>query len=180
MPLTAAEQRARRLAEQRRRVSSAQRVDQRSRVSSAQHAARRDDSDSDGADDAFTAEASDDARSPAASPGGSRSDSDNSNDGPGAALSDSAMRLLFTGLLCCGIASVHSSCCTTVACMHPPQPQPHHLMHVRARFPCRISSCSRMQRCRPTAAHCCQGAASVLARRRASGGRHRGRLCWQP
>ena len=118
MPLTAAEQRARRLAEQRRRVSSAQRVDQRSRVSSAQHAARRDDSDSDGADDAFTAEASDDARSPAASPGGSRSDSDNSNDGPDAALADSASHelsdgtllraLLFMGLLCCGIASVHS------------------------------------------------------------------------
>ena len=114
MPLTAAEQRARRLAEQRRRVSSAQRVDQRSRVSSAQHAARRayssvcpdgmdsdidgaDDSDSDGADDAFAAEASDDARSPAASPGGSRSDSDNSNDGPGAALADSASHELSDG-----------------------------------------------------------------------------------
>ena len=79
MPLTAAEQRARRLAEQRRRVSSAQRVDQRSRVSSAQHAARRDDSDSDGADDAFAAEPNEGARSPVASPGGgaggSRSDS---------------------------------------------------------------------------------------------------------
>ena len=33
-----------------------------------------------------------------------------------------------------------------------------------------------MQRCRPTAAHCCQSAASVLARRRASSGRHRGSL----
>ena len=79
MPLTAAEQRARRLAEQRRRVPSAQRVDQRSRVSSAQHAARRDDSDSDGADDAFAAEPNEGARSPVASPGGgaggSRSDS---------------------------------------------------------------------------------------------------------
>ena len=102
MPLTAAEQRARRLAEQRRRVSSAL------------HAARRayssvcpdgmdsdidgaDDSDSDGADDAFAAEASDDARSPAASPGGSRSDSDNSNDGPGAALADSASHELSDG-----------------------------------------------------------------------------------
>ena len=103
MPLTAAEQRARRLAQQRRRVSSAQ------------HAARRanssvcpddidsdidgaDDSDSNGADDAFAAEASDDARSPAASPGGgSRSDSDNSNDGPGAALADSASHELSDG-----------------------------------------------------------------------------------
>jgi hypothetical protein len=45
---------------------------------------------SDGADDAFAAEPNDGFRSPAASPGGSRSDSDNSNDGPGAALSDSA------------------------------------------------------------------------------------------
>ena len=56
-----------------------------------------DDSDSDGADDAFAAEASDDARSPAASPGGSRSDSDNSNDGPGAALADSASHELSDG-----------------------------------------------------------------------------------
>ena len=56
-----------------------------------------DDSDSNGADDAFAAEASDDARSPAASPGGSRSDSDNSNDGPGAALADSASHELSDG-----------------------------------------------------------------------------------
>ena len=74
---------------------------QRRRVSSAQHAARRanssvcpddidsdsddgaDDSDSDGVGDVFAAEASDNARSPTESPGGSRSDSDNSNDGPG-------------------------------------------------------------------------------------------------
>ncbi len=36
------------------------------------------------------------------------------------------------------------------------------------------SSC--MQHCRPTAAQCCLSVASVLARQRASGGRHRGRL----
>ena len=48
-------------------------------MSSAQHAARRDDSDSDDADDA------------------SRSDSDNSNDGPGAALADSASHELSDG-----------------------------------------------------------------------------------
>jgi hypothetical protein len=62
---------------------------------------------------------------------------------------------LLTGLLCCGIASVHSSCCTTVACMHPPQPQPHHLMHVRARFPCRISSCWREQPHAALPSHSC-------------------------
>jgi hypothetical protein len=98
MPLTAAEQRARRLAEQRRRVSSAQRVDQRSRGSSAQHAARRDDSDSDGADDAFAAEPNEGARSSVTSPGGgaggSRSDSggidSDSDDGADDSDSDGA------------------------------------------------------------------------------------------
>ena len=48
--------------------------------------------------------------------------------------------LLLTGLLC----SVHSNCCTTVACAHLPQPQPQ-LVHVRTRFPCRISSFWREQ-----------------------------------
>jgi hypothetical protein len=102
MPSTAAEQRTRRLqaaADRRRRG--------RAVTLTVQRAARRADSslcpddidsDSDGADDAFAAEASDDARSPAASPGGgSRSDSDNSNDGPGAALADSASHELSDG-----------------------------------------------------------------------------------
>ena len=88
MPLTAAEQRARRLAEQRRRVSSAQRVDRRSRVSSAQHAARRDDSDSDGADDAFAAEPNEGARSPVASPGGGAGGGIDSDSDDGADDSD--------------------------------------------------------------------------------------------
>jgi hypothetical protein len=224
MPLTAAEQRARRLAEQRRRVSSAQRVDQRSRVSSAQHAARRayssvcpdgmdsdidgaDDSDSDGADDAFAAEPNEGARSPVASPGGGAGgiDSDRATTAPTTPTAmarttrsppkPAMMRappllpqvaagrtqttattalvrplltpprtscptatllraLLFTGLLCCGIASVHCSCCTTVACVHLPQPQPH-LMHVRARFPCRISSCWREQPHAALPSHSC-------------------------
>ncbi len=84
MPLTAAEQRARRLADQRRRVSSAQRVDQRSRCHLPSRRAYSsvcpdgmdsdidgaDDSDSDGADDAFAAELNEGARSPVASPGG--------------------------------------------------------------------------------------------------------------
>ena len=84
MPLTAAEQRARRLAEQRRRVSSAQHTARRayaaepeaepnegarSPVASPGGGAGGIDSDSDdgagdGADDVFAAEASDDARSP--------------------------------------------------------------------------------------------------------------------
>ena len=96
MPSTAAEQRTRRLAaasDRRRRGRTVTKI--------VQQAARReasslchdgidgaDDSDSDGA---FAAEPNDGARSPLASPGGgSRSDSDNSNDGPGAAVPDYA------------------------------------------------------------------------------------------
>jgi hypothetical protein len=170
-------------------------AEQRARRRAVKRAARRanssvDDSDSDGA---FAAEASDDARSPAASPGGSRADSQTTattalvrplltpprTSCPTATL---LRALLFTGLLCCDFASVHCSCCTTVACVHLPQPQPH-LMHVPpvslvGSHPAGESS--RMQRCRPTAAHGCQSAASVLARRRASGGRDRGRLAWHP
>jgi hypothetical protein len=56
-----------------------------------------DDSDSDGADDAFAAEPNGGTRSPVVTPGGSRSDSDNSNDGPGAALSDSGSHELSDG-----------------------------------------------------------------------------------
>ena len=63
--------------------------------------------------------------------------------------------LLLTGLLCCGIASAHSNCCTTVACAHRPQPLPH-LMHVRARFPCRISSFWREQPHAALSSHSCQ------------------------
>ncbi len=101
MPSTAAEQRTRRLA-----AASDRRRRGRAVTNAVQRAARRetsslchdgidsdsdgaDDSDSDGADDAFVAEPNDGARSPVASPGGgSRSDSDNSDDGPGAAVPD--------------------------------------------------------------------------------------------
>ena len=203
MPLTAAEQRARRLAQQRRRVSSAQ------------HAARRanssvcpddidsdidgaDDSDSNGADDAFAAEASDGARSPAASsPGGSRPDSDNSNDGPSAALADSASHELSDGdAAACSAAygaAVLRHCQRALQLLHDggvrasaaaaaapdaragPFPLSDLILLARAAA---CSASSRMQRCRPTAAHCCQSAAIMLARRRASRGRHRGRLGW--
>ena len=75
--------------------------------------------------------------------------------------------LLFTGLLCCGIASVHSNRCTTVACTHRPQPQPH-LMHVRTRYPCRISSFWREQPHAALPPHSCPLLlASELARQRA-------------
>jgi hypothetical protein len=119
-----------------------------------------DDSDSDGADDAFAAEPNEGARSPVASPGGGAGGS------RGAALADSASHEFSDGdaaaacsalcgsAVCCGIASVHCSCCTTVACVHLPQPQPH-LMHVWARFPCPISSCWREQPHAALPSHSC-------------------------
>jgi hypothetical protein len=120
------------------------------------------DSESDGADaaalvhsDSDCADGADDSDSSSvASPGGSRSESDtsndgtgaalpdsasHSNDGPGAALPESASHELPTATARTPTATtptattteINSNCCTTVACAHLPQPQPH-LTHVRA------------------------------------------------
>ena len=115
MPLTAAEQRNRRRAVKR----AARRAN-----SSVCH----DDIDSD-------------------SDGGSRSGSDNNNDGPGAALADSASHELFnTDAAACSALygyAVLTHCPRALQLLHDggvlPQLQPH-LMHVRTRFPCLISS----------------------------------------
>ena len=169
MPLTAAEQRARRLAEQRRRVSSAQ------------HAARR----------AYSSVCPDDRTPTSTAPTTPTATARTTRSPPKPAMMRAPPLLhqvaagrtqttattalvrplltpprtscptatllrapLLTGLLYCAIASVHSNCCTTVACVHLPQPQPH-LMHVRARFPCRISSCWREQPHAALPSHSC-------------------------
>jgi hypothetical protein len=99
-----------------------------------------DDSDSDGADDAFAAEPNDGARSPVAARGGGRSDSDNSNDGPGAADGDAAACSALYG------SAVLTLCKRALQLLHDggvrastaaaaaPGARAH-------RFPCLISSC---------------------------------------
>jgi hypothetical protein len=66
-------------------------------VSSAQHAARRDDSDSHGADDAFDDSDSDDSDSDGADDSDSDAFAAEPNEGPGAALADSSSHELSDG-----------------------------------------------------------------------------------